>query len=127
MDWIFQRSVRKQSRRVEEALILQRKLVDSKWELSADHISLPLSLVVLLFNKYFSSNHCLSCNVGFGADTVEIAYDSQRMYSSGVNVEITGEGSDSVSASVDEAASKVIVKVEEGAKDKNFEVIITPQ
>ena len=127
MDWILQRLVRKQSRRVEEALVLQRKVVDSKWEISAHHISLPLSFFVLLFNKYFSSNHCLSCNVGFGSDTVEIAYDSQRIYSSGVNVEVTGEGSDSVSASVDEAASKVIVKVEEGAKDKNFEVIITPQ
>jgi len=49
------------------------------------------------------------------------------MYSSGVHVEVNGEGKDGVSTKVDESSSTVVVTVEDSAKDKDFEIVITPQ
>jgi hypothetical protein len=59
---------------------------------------------------------------GVGADKIEIAYDAQRLYSSGVSASVEGEGASEVSASVDEDKHVVTVEVSDGAKDKDFQV-----
>ncbi|CAD6903153.1 unnamed protein product [Tilletia controversa] len=59
-----------------------------------------------------------------GAEEIEIAYDSQRMYPDGVETIVEG---DAATVSVAEAENRVKVSIKEGSEGKRFQVIITPK
>ncbi|CAD6886898.1 unnamed protein product [Tilletia laevis] len=59
-----------------------------------------------------------------GAEEIEIAYDSQRMYPDGVEAIVEG---DAATVSVAEAENRVKVSIKEGSEGKRFQVIITPK
>ncbi|CAO1630107.1 unnamed protein product [Parajaminaea phylloscopi] len=64
---------------------------------------------------------------GTGEDKFQIAYDGQRMYSGGVQVQVEGEGAGDVSYDVDAEKHLVSVHVKDGAKGKGFNLIISPK
>jgi len=65
--------------------------------------------------------------LGTGKDTVHIAYDGQRMYPAGVHVEVQGDAAAAVTVNVDEQKKLITLEVAEEAKDKNFDVVVTPK
>lgn len=74
------------------------------------------------FDSDNDANEWTSLYTGTGADSFQIAYDGKRMYSSGINVAVTGDGASEVSTSVDEEKHIISVEVKEGAKGKQFEM-----
>ncbi|KAE8210701.1 hypothetical protein CF327_g5456 [Tilletia walkeri] len=59
-----------------------------------------------------------------GAEEIEIAYDSSRMYPDGVEASVDG---DAATVSVDESANRVKISIAEGSEGKRFSVSIAPK